>query len=450
MPAANSEGYYRLKRTEKYNGIEYDPNRDFPYDNSPDNCLNTLAGRSLVRVIADHMFVIGITFHGGTSSISYPWGSYNHAIKDKSEEAPDDYSMKQVAEMLREVAGSYPSKYIVGPMTDTVYAVNGGLEDWAYAASWAKDIENNRIIDICNSEENKKSGSKIIINGDNVRFPLYLIETAHQKYPREKAWGNITGVENFGKNNSGNGHVSRNIRVSMALIDMAMPYIRDVKIYYKNERQIKIKWKVGGALYVNKTYIEIFDACKKDTNQTYFWNDNSTIVSGCSQILLTSGSLEGPGYWTNSSASFTINMPAKMFKSDNYGFRIAAITDQQWSLQSNPKPKFPPLTHFARMRIEDNYYASSGSSVINVGKIFYSPVIRPLSIPLLNETNDNEIKEENELKINLFLAIFFCLIALGFVMCLKHCLYGKKEYTYSNTVQTKSRANSEFPSIQIK
>ena len=211
MPAANSEGYYRLKRTEKYNGIEYDPNRDFPYDNSPDNCLNTLAGRSLVRVIADHMFVIGITFHGGTSSISYPWGSYNHAIKDKSEEAPDDYSMKQVAEMLREVAGSYPSKYIVGPMTDTVYAVNGGLEDWAYAASWAKDIENNRIIDICNSEENKKSGSKIIINGDNVRFPLYLIETAHQKYTREKAWGNITGVDNFGTNNRGNGHVARNI-----------------------------------------------------------------------------------------------------------------------------------------------------------------------------------------------------------------------------------------------
>lgn len=36
-------------------------------------------------------------------------------------------------------------KYTVGTMTNTVYSVRGGYEDWAYAAGWDKDAVNKCV-----------------------------------------------------------------------------------------------------------------------------------------------------------------------------------------------------------------------------------------------------------------------------------------------------------------
>jgi hypothetical protein len=48
----------------------WDPNRDFPYDVSDQKyCMNTITARSVLHVFRNHMFVHGITFHGGISLI---------------------------------------------------------------------------------------------------------------------------------------------------------------------------------------------------------------------------------------------------------------------------------------------------------------------------------------------------------------------------------------------
>lgn len=54
------------------------------------------------------MFVSSITFHGGTNSITYPWGSNNHLNpkdSDKGAEAPDHVALDSLAQILVNAAG---------------------------------------------------------------------------------------------------------------------------------------------------------------------------------------------------------------------------------------------------------------------------------------------------------------------------------------------------------
>ena len=36
-------------------------------------------------------------------------------------------------------SGALVDNYVLGDMTETVYPVGGGLEDWAYAAGWDRE-----------------------------------------------------------------------------------------------------------------------------------------------------------------------------------------------------------------------------------------------------------------------------------------------------------------------
>jgi len=438
MPVPNSQGYFYNRRQEMYKGEYYDPNRDFPYDNNSSNCLNTLTGRSIVRTITDHMFIIGITFHGGDYAISYPWGSINHAVKSKGEEAPDDEAMRGVAEMLSRVAGITPAPYAVGKVTDILYPVKGGLEDWAYAASWAKTIERDAFVEECTNEiKANDNASKIIINEHNVRFPLYLIETANSKWPSKELWGR---KENYSESTLG--HIPRNIRVSMALMDMAEPYIRDVEINYYDERFAELTWKVGGSLHVNETYVEVNTYCKTILETEFIWLNNSKLIDNCMNISYKSNVQSGPGYWTDSKSTFNALIPLSLLINISYSFRIAAIVDQQWSIQSDPKPNIPPVTHFTRMRIEDNYYANSSTSVIKTNKVYYSPSFRPNELP-----EGVKIVNKRDFFIALIGAIMI-IVSVGF--CFKLCLWWRDRQYNQLVSQSYITANTEVPGIQLR
>ena len=132
-PMTNAVGYYRSQREEYRNEKYYDPNRDFPYDN-PGQCFESIASRVIAKIFEENLIRIGITFHGGDSSLTYPWGSFNHMSGMHSTEAPDFYALKSIANSI----GHYSEAEIrIGTMTDIVYAVHGGLEDWAYGGEWS-------------------------------------------------------------------------------------------------------------------------------------------------------------------------------------------------------------------------------------------------------------------------------------------------------------------------
>mmetsp|Transcript_11442 Transcript_11442/g.11452 ORF Transcript_11442/g.11452 Transcript_11442/m.11452 type:complete len:178 (+) Transcript_11442:457-990(+) len=162
----NAVGYYYNEREERINNqhdeyknnknrgftskmiVSKDINRDFPFNQpSSDECLNTIASRIVHQLFVENLFVSSLTFHGGTTVISYPWGSYNHAKKIgrtyQSKEAPDYMAFERIGEIMISEAGSkikkgnqYIDDFELGDMTTVVYPVNGGLEDWAYGAGW--------------------------------------------------------------------------------------------------------------------------------------------------------------------------------------------------------------------------------------------------------------------------------------------------------------------------
>lgn len=52
-------------------------------------------------IIKEHLFVHSIIYHGGETSFSYPWGSYNHYKSGKNNlVSPDNNAMSEVANFL--------------------------------------------------------------------------------------------------------------------------------------------------------------------------------------------------------------------------------------------------------------------------------------------------------------------------------------------------------------
>ena len=277
-PFTNSYGYFYNIREEKVNDSLKDPNRDFPYFSKYiDNytCFETITARTINEILNEFIVVNSLTFHGGTNVIGYPWGNkvhyYKHNNKYYSTEAPDHNAVSSLALLLKDYTKTnlddlkifkinntgflkdVTSKdledipeYVYGDMTKTVYFVEGGLEDWAYAGSWEDSISNankdlrnyNDNIDIirkCNPTTYKgynntpqtslyqnyyknidnninlinkkneyesflinkneldeliKSYKNLAINSNSLKCVMFLVETHNDKNPKEILLGN--------------------------------------------------------------------------------------------------------------------------------------------------------------------------------------------------------------------------------------------------------------------
>lgn len=109
-----------------------DPNRDFAY--ATNSCLKSSTAQAINSAWREHVFQLAVTFHGGMESITYEWGS--PAQQQGRTESPDDAAQAAVCGVMRDAAGTFEQHdYVVGRTNDVVYAVEGGMEDWAYAGA---------------------------------------------------------------------------------------------------------------------------------------------------------------------------------------------------------------------------------------------------------------------------------------------------------------------------
>lgn len=209
----NAVGYAYDEREERFGSASWDINRDFPYnvqnERAP-SCLNTVSARVLYRLFAENLFVTSITFHGGTRSISYPWGSYNHLGKyyggrnSVTAEAPDKVALHDLGAILADEASDliYVRRkngatkiiqgYPLGDMTEMVYPVQQSLEDWAYGAGW--DLAYEATVHECypKTEPIETNGGRDFFTKqrtDNIRTAIYLIEMDDSKDPEEELFG---------------------------------------------------------------------------------------------------------------------------------------------------------------------------------------------------------------------------------------------------------------------
>jgi hypothetical protein len=62
-----------------------DPNRDFPMLRRGRECMNTITARTVNEIFINNLIRFSLSIHGGTSSLTYAWGTPNHLTHLKPE-----------------------------------------------------------------------------------------------------------------------------------------------------------------------------------------------------------------------------------------------------------------------------------------------------------------------------------------------------------------------------
>ena len=421
MPTANALGYYQNRREE--GGI--DPNRDFPFDiepNDSDKCMQTIAGRSINEVFREHLFQLSITFHAGMEAITYEWGAPTY-LKYMS---PDDEAQSQIAQGYKRFAGKFAGTpdYKVGTMNDVVYYVRGGMEDWAYGGSWDPD----RVVQCTPNTFGGYPLENTAYNDSTLRMFNVLVEASDHKTPPADKTG--TTEQLLISNGTGNGHISRNIRIALMAIELVEPYVSilgadgialeddivpskersnrqcmkdKAMLIPSNKKKIEIEWTVGGGFTVDETRI-IHGR----------WEDMPASIDGSSQLtdedmakldgkINTVDATVGGGttQWHQvgaqpSSGAFPTIGPVFQASIDitSYGpgdkiavFALARL-DSSWSKQPNSiKPEGPPLSHAVNARTNPEWHHESAGKIIQ-GRILWYSI--PLTLVFADDANGSD------------------------------------------------------------
>lgn len=419
-PMTNPNGYDKNKREELIkDNYSRDINRDFPYLVNPSECMTTVAGRVVNELYINHLFQLALTLHGGTESLTYPYGAPNHlegTRKPKSTEAPDFIALKTISNTVSLSSADKQNVYITGDMSSVVYPVNGGMEDWAYAGSW----EGVPVItEPCTptTYTNYKPDKTIYSKNykDALKSIMFLLEISHDKTPtidklgrrseknqdncllniRENAFNDNIDADTrkFCLNKNNDGYINRVVRLSLTMIDMLQPYIRahvnNLEKFYTDG--IDVEWAIGGATTTDKTWVlyDFFDENDKKISELYDLikrsETNYVPIEEFQKLLpLSSKELSGKAIWDVSYYShdkFKIKI-----KNDNSGklavldkkvvaLIVFANVDKEWLKQENPLPSVGPQTHVVNARNKPNYYAKNGEFYIQGSDYFKSDLI---------------------------------------------------------------------------
>lgn len=376
MPTTNAYGYDRNSRTE--DGV--DPNRDFNYLKSDRGCMQTITARSVNELWIRHLFQLAITFHGGMRAVSYEWGSTNHyswsGWSRSSEKSPDHQAQWFLGLAMSKYGGAFKDGefYPHGPMNDIVYGVEGGMEDWGYAASWENQVTSKKKpINTCNpTTYGGYSPSKTKYNNASHRAFNILVETSNSKQPYESELGTNEGLldENLDKYLSPShsvGHVARNVRLSLLYIDLVQPYINwldPLPLTLDLNQVVELNWEVMGAFTVDETML------------------SSSISSDFTGQVRQTTPQDGPTRWRHEEhGKIKLQSNRGKFKASlsfgragKYYVRAAAKVDQNWLEQGVgkdlPAPNVVPQTHIVNARTRDDWeYENNGHRV--KGQVYY-------------------------------------------------------------------------------
>lgn len=348
MPMPNPQGYYLSNRGEKIHGEEEDPNRDFGYFVQPNQCMKTTAARAIYEVLSHRLVVLSITFHGGTRAVGYPWGAPNHMESGLSSEAPD----KVAAHSIGNAAINYSNLTTrLGPMTDTVYEVAGGMEDWAYAASW----ETGDVVTKCSTSDYTIHE----YNSYSFRQLMYLVEMDNNKNPEDQRLGNEDQV--FIDNEL----VPTYLRFSLAAISMAKPYVE--AYYVPKPNSAEVFWRVRGCEEVDETYLLVSpysaELWARLSSRNYLLHEDLSTFNRVGISQQGKCGLDQPSTFRTQLSQSTPSI-----------LLVAAQVDRKWSQQSHPDPAVPPQSHVVKMRNQE-YFVQGGDYFLVSNGTLYSSVL---------------------------------------------------------------------------
>ena len=109
-------------------------------------------------------------------------------LSDVADQNPDFQIIKYPYGKINEIVDFY-FFFIYISLIFEVYPVNGGSEDWAYAAGWENQISTSEVVTQCQNELNSST-----YNLTNIRTMLFLIECDFLKAPPNTAAGWASGL----------------------------------------------------------------------------------------------------------------------------------------------------------------------------------------------------------------------------------------------------------------
>jgi hypothetical protein len=403
-PTTNALGYYRNHREEG----DIDPNRDFPYDLTDARvCMQTIAGRTVNEIYRDHMFQMALTFHAGMEVVAYEWGAPTWL----DHYSPDDEAQKQVASAYSRYGGGWSRShpYNHGTMNEKVYYVRGGMEDWAYAASWDPE----RVIQCQPKQFGGYPAEKTVYNNSTLRVFNMLVETSDHKEPGKNELGSSLDILN--RDTTGNGHVSRNVRLALLAADLVQPYVSIVGVNNlalsddvvplterggqscqksklvmvpSNAAEVHIEWTVGGAISIDKTEVWFakwddvpkLDCLTQPESLTGFTKGTIINASNGTGVFSRAGSYPSPnlsktGTLPSLGPVFraTIAIPEGLNTMDQLVVIASARVDKDWAIPpANVAPNVSPESHVANARTNPDWYHESAGKVIKGRLDWYS------------------------------------------------------------------------------
>lgn len=426
-PMTNALGYDRNRREEG----TIDPNRDFPFDQNPTECMQTIAGRTINELFRSHLFQMSLTFHAGTEVVAYEWGAYPY--KNLS---PDDTAQTDIASSYSQFAGYFDGTplYKTGTMNELVYPVKGGMEDWAYAGSW----DSSRVIPCQPNTFDGYPQEKTIYNESTLRAFNMLIETSDRKIPQSHLGSNRNILDD--NQHEYNGHVSRNIRLALMAIELVQPYVSfwgvnkvplqndvvpsmrrkgqnliDSKIMLipPGQKLTTIAWTVGGGITVDNTKLVygklddntqiVIDPEDKDFDLGAFSEKVSAVSSGPTRWQSKwQTSFEGlPSGWEDQGQPlyFASIDTSQLNQGDKIIAYAVASFDQNWKQVPNKaEPEnVKPLSHVVNARTNPEWRHENAGKIIQ-GKIEF--VSLPMVLIIGNEDDGFVIDLSNRLTIH--------------------------------------------------
>jgi len=372
VPMTNAIGYERFERLE----MGLFPNRDFGYVQRPDKCMTTIAGRTVNELFRRHLFQIVVTFHGGMTSIGYPWGSFNHHRKGTSR-APDDAALADIARSMSAFAstGGVDKTYPYGTMNDQVYPVFGGMEDWGYAASFDPA---SRIRCEPRSHGGYETGHSTVTNA-SARALVFLVEAGPKK-PPERTLGSNAAVLTPGS--EGDGHVPRNIRLSLTAIDFLRPYV-ELLIEHTSSasgggasivratvgRALPIRWRAWGATRLDSAEI----VWRRSAAEPWQAIRGS---AGAFNALSQRG-----GVWASTPAhanSGEHTLCAIPLAAGTFQLAVRVSVDSHWADNGGRRvapASMPPQSHLTRARTDGSWRMENGESRVVGRTSWLSPSV---------------------------------------------------------------------------
>ena len=361
MPMANPHGFNHGVRSSPGTEGSEDMNRDHPYDRctggfcQDDDSLSTVGARAIHELARRHLFRVMLDLHGGIEIIIHPWGTPLHDMGNT--ESPDAAVHTQLGLRMQGYGGPFNGLSPVGTSNDLLGAVHGPLDDTGYATSW----------DVANSDP--------LWPTDGWRAATYTIEISNQKQPPVATLGGDAALLVPG--GAEDGYVPKNLRVALAAIDIAEPYLRwtnraSIPPTIPVGDPVTVEWQVRGCFEVDETRVR-------------YGTDPDPLNNFSDQTTAQQQTTGTPCFETPTTFSAEVTFAAEGM----HYLTPAAQVDSALLDQNNPTPPGTlPQTWLVRARTEDGLLIENTVEPTEInsvrGQIFWGAA--PLAIVVTGDS----------------------------------------------------------------